>query len=280
VVAPAPVDWSPANALALTPAYWIARPTLEAEVEMELRDRAALVTGAGRGLGAALARELAGAGARVGLVARDEAALRRVAEAIRTEGGEAHVLPGDLGDPRAIPRLAGAAAALLGPVDLLVHNASSLGPTPLPLLADTRCEDLQAVLAVNLLGPFRLTRAILGAMLLRGSGTVVHVTSDASITPYPRWGAYGVSKAALDQLGRIWGAELEGTGVHVISVDPGEMDTAMHAVAMPGADRSRLALPGAVARSLVALLGDLESLPNGARIGLAAGAPAAGSLAS
>lgn len=240
---------------------------------MELRGRAALVTGAGRGLGAALARELAAAGARVALVARDEAALRREAEAIRMEGGEAHVVPGDLGDVRAVHRIAGVASALLGPPDLLVHNASALGPTPLRPLGDTRCEDLERVLAVNLLGPFRLTKALLGAMLLRGSGAVVQVTSDASAVPYPGWGAYGVSKAALDQLGRIWGAELEGTGVRLLTVDPGEMDTRMHAEAMPDADRAGLAQPGAVARLLVALLGRIEKLANGTRVELASWRP-------
>jgi len=245
---------------------------------MELRDRGTLVTGASRGLGAALARELAREGARVALVARDEEALRREAEAIRALGGVAHPLAGDLGDKRVIQRLAGAAAALLGPIDLLVHNASALGPTPLPLLSDTPCEDLEEVLAVNLLGPFRLTKAVLGSMLLRGSGTIVQITSDASAVAYPRWGAYGVSKAALDQLGRIWGAELEGTGVRVVSVDPGEMDTAMHAAAMPDADRSQLEPPAAVARRLIALLRDVESVPNGARLELAAriAAPMAG----
>ena len=88
-------------------------------------------------------------------------------------------------------------------------------------------------------------------MALRGRGLVVHVTSDAGTTPYPRWGAYGVSKAALDHLGRIWDAELGELGVRFLTVDPGEMDTAMHAEAMPEADRSLLARPAEVARRIV-----------------------------
>ena len=218
---------------------------------MQMRGSAALVTGGSRGLGAALGRELAREGARVVLVARGAAELEQAAAEIRAEGGEAHALPGDIGSKRDIHRLAGAAAALVGPIDLLVHNASTLGPTPLRLLLDTECEDLEQVLQVNLVGPFRLTRALAGAMALRGRGLIVHVTSDAGTTPYPRWGAYGVSKAALDHLGRIWDAELGDLGVRFLTVDPGEMDTAMHAEAMPEADRSLLARPADVARRIV-----------------------------
>ena len=102
---------------------------------MELRGRGALITGASQGLGAALAEELAGAGARVALVARGAGALEEVAARIRAKGGEAHALPADVGDKRAVHGIAGAAAALVGPIDLLVHNASTLGPTPLRLSA-------------------------------------------------------------------------------------------------------------------------------------------------
>jgi NAD(P)-dependent dehydrogenase (short-subunit alcohol dehydrogenase family) len=225
---------------------------------MNVEGRAALVTGGSRGLGAALGRELARAGARVVLVARGAAELEKVAADIRAEGGQAHALPGDVGSKRDIHRLSGAATALVGPIEVLVHNASTLGPTPLRLLLDTECEDLEHVLQVNLVGPFRLTRALAGGMALRGQGLVVHVTSDAGSTPYPRWGAYGVSKAALDQLGRIWDAELSALGVRFLTVDPGEMDTAMHAEAMPDADRSTLAPPADVARRV---LERIRSLP-------------------
>src|SRR5205085_6984536 len=208
---------------------------------MELRGRGALITGASKGLGAALAGELARAGARVALVARGGTELERAAARIRASGGDAHALPADMADKRAIYAIAGAAAAVVGPIDVLVHNASTLGPTPLRLLLDTECEDLAAVMETNLIGPFRLTRVIAGAMALRGSGVVVHVSSDAAVAAYPRWGAYGVSKAALDHLNRLWAAELLPTGVRFLSVDPGEMDTEMHAAAMPEADRGALA---------------------------------------
>lgn len=233
---------------------------------MQVRGSAAMVTGASRGLGAALARSLAREGARVALVARRRDELERVAAEIGAAGGEAHALVGDVGDKEHIHRLAGAAAALVGPVDLLVHNASTLGPTPLPLLLDTDCEELERVLAVNLVGPFRLTKALAGSMALRGGGLVLHVTSDAGLTPYPGWGAYGVSKAALDHLGRIWAAELEGSGVRFLTVDPGEMDTAMHAEAMPEADRGALARPEAVAETMVRMIRAADTVPSGARL--------------
>jgi len=229
-----------------------------------------LVTGASRGLGAALARRLGRAGARLALVARGAEDLEALAAEIRATGGEAHALPGDVGEKRDAHRLAGAAAALVGPIDVLVHNASTLGPVPLPLLLETDCEDLERVLAVNLVGPFRLTKIIAGAMALRGHGLVVHVSSDAAVAAYPRWGAYGVSKAAQDHLGRILAAELEGTAVRVVSVDPGEMSTRMHADALPDADPATLAAPDAVARKLVTLIERPEAFaPHGGRVELA-----------
>lgn len=233
---------------------------------MDLRGKGALITGGSKGLGAALAEELAGAGARVVLVARGEEELHGTVSRIRARGGEAHALAGDVGDKVVPHRIAGAAAALVGPIDLLVHNASTLGPTPLRLLLDTECEDLEQVLQTNLVGPFRLTKIIAGAMALRGSGLVVHVTSDAAVAAYPRWGAYGVSKAALDHLNRLWAVELAGTGVRFFSVDPGEMDTGMHAAAMPDADRATLARPAQVAREIARRIGDAERIESGSRL--------------
>jgi NAD(P)-dependent dehydrogenase (short-subunit alcohol dehydrogenase family) len=237
--------------------------------ESTLKGAAVLVTGASRGLGAALARRLGRAGARLALVARGAEDLEAVAREIRAAGGEAHALPGDVGEKRDAHRLAGAAAALVGPIDVLVHNASTLGPVPLPPLLETDCEELDRVLAVNLVGPFRLTKIVAGAMVLRGRGLVVHVSSDAAVAAYPRWGAYGVSKAAQDHLGRVLAAELEGTGVRVVSVDPGEMNTRMHADAVPGADLATLAAPDAVARRLAALIARPERAPSGGRVELA-----------
>jgi NAD(P)-dependent dehydrogenase (short-subunit alcohol dehydrogenase family) len=233
---------------------------------MDVKGAGTLITGGSRGLGAALGRELARRGARVVLVARGAADLEQVAEEIRGTGGEAHTLVADVGDKEAIYPIAGAASALVGPIDILVQNASTLGKVPLPLLLDTECEDLQAVLAANLVGPFRLTKALAGSMVLRRRGLVLAVSSDAAVSAYPRWGAYGVSKAALDHLTRIWAAELEGTGVRFLSVDPGEMATEMHAQAMPEADPATLADPRAVAVRIADLIEAAESFASGERL--------------
>jgi NAD(P)-dependent dehydrogenase (short-subunit alcohol dehydrogenase family) len=227
----------------------------------------AIVTGASRGLGRALAVELARAGAKLVLVARESQELHAAVAEIRAAGGTAHAVAADVGDKEAIHAIAGAAAALVGPIDLLVHNASALGPTPLRLLLDTECEDFERVFQVNVLGPFRLSKVIAGAMALRGRGTIVHISSDAAVSAYPRWGAYGVSKAALDHLGRSWAAELGELGVASIVIDPGEMDTAMHADAMPEADRTTLARPADVAKSIAVRIFE-RAFENGARISI------------
>ncbi len=233
---------------------------------MTIQGQGALVTGASRGLGRALAELLAAKGARVALVAREAGPLDDVVATIRGKGGIAHAIAGDISDKHAIHRIAGQANGLIGDVSIAIHNASTLGPTPLRLLLDTECEDLEAVLQTNLVGPFRLTKVLAGAMALRGSGTVVHISSDAAVEPYPRWGAYGISKAAQDHLSRILAAELDGTGVRVLAVDPGEMDTVMHAAAIPDADRASLSRPADVAARIVKMLELPNAAPSGARL--------------
>ncbi len=232
---------------------------------MDLTRKSALVTGASRGLGRALGEQLAKAGARVVLVARTESELQQVVKIIRGAGGEAHALVADVSRKEDVYPIAGAAAELVGPIDLLIHNASSLGPTPLRLLLDTECEDLSRVLETNVIGPFRLSRAIAGSMALRKTGTILHISSDASVNAYERWGAYSVSKAALDHLSRLWAAELAERGVRILSVDPGEMDTRMHRQAIPDADPQSLARPEHVAARIIELLRD-SSVPSGSRV--------------
>jgi NAD(P)-dependent dehydrogenase (short-subunit alcohol dehydrogenase family) len=218
----------------------------------------ALVTGGSKGLGFALARRHVQAGSTVVIVARDAAGVDRAVAALRDaaggSGGEAHGIAADVADKDAVHTIAGAAAALIGPIDLLVHNASTLGPDSLQLLLDTDCEDLERALAVNLVGPFRLTKVIAGNMALRRRGTILHISSDAAVNAYPRWGAYGASKAAQDHLSRILAAELEGTGVRVLALDPGDMDTDLHAAAVPDADRASLQQPDDAAARILASL--------------------------
>ncbi len=233
---------------------------------MTIHGQGVLITGASRGLGRALAEALAVKGAKLALVARDAGPLDDVTATIRARGGIAHAIVADIADKTAIHRIAGQAQGLIGEIGIAIHNASTLGPTPLRLLLDTECEDLAHVLETNLVGPFRLTKILAGAMALRGGGTIVHVSSDAAVEAYPRWGAYGISKAAQDHLSRILAAELAGTGVRILAVDPGEMDTVMHAAAAPDADRATLERPGDVAARIVEMIEDGERAPSGARL--------------
>jgi NAD(P)-dependent dehydrogenase (short-subunit alcohol dehydrogenase family) len=233
---------------------------------MTLANKVALITGGSKGLGLALAHELGRSGAKVAVVARHRAELAEAVAGLEAAGICALGIEADVGDQHAVYGIVGQVQALLGPVDILIHNASTLGPTPLRLLADTDCEELSRTLEVNVLGPFRLNKALVPGMLVRGHGVLVHISSDAAVNAYPSWGAYGTSKAALDQLARQFAAELTETAVRVLTVDPGEMDTDMHRAALPTADRHSLASPSTVARRIVRLLQEPGSYAHGARI--------------
>jgi NAD(P)-dependent dehydrogenase (short-subunit alcohol dehydrogenase family) len=215
---------------------------------MKLHGIRIAITGGTSGLGLALVRELLDRGARVAFVARTRERVERVAR----EHPGAHGIVGDVSKKDDIYPIAVQITGLLGGLDVLVNNASSLGPTPLALVADTDCEDLELALATNLVGPFRLTKALLGALAAsarEGRGAVVlNVSSDAAINAYPTWGAYGASKAALHHLSRVWNEELSAEGIRVLSLDPGDMDTPLHALAAPDADPSTLRRPELAAR--------------------------------
>ena len=212
------------------------------------------ITGGTSGLGLALVRELVNRGARVAFVARR----REGVDGVMRDLQKAHGIVGDVSKKEDIHPIAMQILGLLGGLDVLVNSASDLGPTPLALLADTECEDFERALATNVLGPFRLTKALLGALAASaredGAAVVVNVSSDAAANAYPNWGAYGASKAALHHLSRIWDDELGGVGVRFLSIDPGDMDTPMHAAAAPDADRSTLQRPEAAASQLIGTL--------------------------
>ena len=233
---------------------------------IDLEGKSVLITGGSRGLGRALGLRLAAEGAKVVLVARGREELDDAVAAIRRGGGTAFGIAADVGDKESVYPIVGQAAALAGPVDLLINNASTLGPVPLELLADTECEDLDRTLAVNVIGPFRLLKAVAGSMVLRQTGVIVNISSDAAVEPYPTWGAYGASKAALDHLTRIAAAEFAGVGLRVFSVDPGEMNTRMHADAMPDADPKSLQDPAAVAERIVTIIRQSDPIVNGTRL--------------
>jgi NAD(P)-dependent dehydrogenase (short-subunit alcohol dehydrogenase family) len=219
----------------------------------QLHDRVALVTGASRGLGRAVAIAFAREGASLAICARGRADLDATATACQHLGAAVLAVPADVADPADRERLVALALDRFGRVDVLVNNASTLGPTPLPLLADTDPEAFEEVIRVDLAAPFLLARALVGGMLLRGSGLIVNVSSDAAVNGYPGWGAYSAAKAGLDALSRVWAAEVAGFGVTVVSVDPGDMDTEMHRAALPDDDPAGLGRPEDVAEAFVRL---------------------------
>jgi NAD(P)-dependent dehydrogenase (short-subunit alcohol dehydrogenase family) len=213
-----------------------------------LREARVLVTGGTSGLGLALVR------------ARTAAHVERVG---RDFPGTVAIV-GDIAEKHDIHRVALQALGTLGGLDVLINNASALGPTPLRLLADTDCETLEHVFATNVLGPFRLTKAVLGALATsareHGSAVVLNISSDAAVNAYARWGAYSTSKAALAHLTRIWNEELASEGIRALAIDPGDMDTPLHSAALPDADRRGLKRPEVAARELIATVLDLLEL--------------------
>jgi NAD(P)-dependent dehydrogenase (short-subunit alcohol dehydrogenase family) len=215
------------------------------------------ITGGTSGLGLALVRELSRRGARVAFVARTR---ERVEQVMRENPGT-HGIVGDVSAKNDIYPIAIQITGEMGGLDVLINNASDLGPTPLAMLSDTECEDLERAFATNVFGPFRLTKALMGALAAsarEGHGAVVlNISSDAAINPYPTWGAYGSSKAALRHMTRIWNEEHEAEGVRFLSLDPGDMDTPMHAAAIPDADPATLKRPEQSARELIEAIAEL-----------------------
>lgn len=236
------------------------------QTDVDCKDLRIAVTGGTAGLGLALVRLLVARGARVAFVARTA----RLVEQIAAETGACGII-GDVGRKEDIYPVALQITGNLGGLDALIHNASALGPIPLALLADTECEELDLAIRVNLLGPFRLTKALFGALAAsaragRGAA-VIAISSDAAVTPYPKWGAYGASKAAMHHLAAIWDKEASAQSIAFLSIDPGDMDTALHALAVPDADPTTLKRPEELAAEIVELL--LAALPSRAKRPLA-----------
>jgi len=225
------------------------------ETSNDLKNVRIAITGGTSGLGLALVRECLARGARVAFVARTRERVEQVATENKGENRGVHGIVGDISSKDDIYPIAMQITGELGGLDVLVNNASDLGPVPLQMLSDTDCEDLERAFYTNVIGPFRLTKALMGALAAsareaRGA-VVLNISSDAAINPYPGWGAYGSSKAALHHLTRIWGEEHASENVHFLSLDPGDMDTPMHAAAIPDADPSTLKRPEDSARELV-----------------------------
>jgi NAD(P)-dependent dehydrogenase (short-subunit alcohol dehydrogenase family) len=214
----------------------------------------AIITGASRGLGLALARALAADGHRLVIDARDAGDLERAAGEL---GDDVVALPGDVADPAHRAALVAAAGER---IDVLVNNASVLGPSPQPALRDYPIDALARVYRVNVLAPLALAQLALDRM--RPGGCILNVTSDAAVEAYPGWGGYGSSKAALEQLSAVLGAEHPDLRIH--AVDPGDMRTRLHQQAFPGEDISDRPEPEASVPGLLALIeGGPGALPSG-----------------
>jgi NAD(P)-dependent dehydrogenase (short-subunit alcohol dehydrogenase family) len=210
----------------------------------------AIITGASRGLGRAVAHGLAGKSWKLVIDARGQRALDAVTAQLARETTVVGIA-GDVAD-HAHRRALVAAAASLGGLDLLVNNASVLGPSPQPRLAAYPIDVLHDVFDVNVVAPLALAQQALPHLRVSGTGTIVNITSDASIEAYESWGGYGSSKAALDQLGNILGAEEP--DVRVYTFDPGDMRTQMHQDAFPGEDISDRPEPESVVPAVLRLL--------------------------
>ena len=212
----------------------------------------AIITGASEGLGRAVAEDLARSGWDLVIDARRPEPLATSAAALEAHGHRVLALAGDVADAAHREALMAAAASLGGP-DLLVNNASTLGPTPLPRLDAYPLHDLADVYRVNVLSPLALVQRVLPA-LRRAKGTIVNVTSDAAVEGYEGWGGYGSSKAALEQLTNVLAAEEP--EVRIYRFDPGDMRTQMHQDAFPGEDISDRPPPEDVVPALRRLLQD------------------------
>ena len=223
-----------------------------------MNERIALITGASRGLGLALARGLAAAGYRLIVDARDGESLAKA-----VAGLDATVLPGDITSAAHRSELAAAVAGkgkaeAGGELDLLVNNAGTLGASPLPALADYPLTEMRDAFEANVLAPLALTQLLLPALRARG-GAVLNITSDAAVEAYSGWGGYGASKAALEQLSNVLAAEEN--AIRVWWADPGDLRTDMHQAAFPGEDISDRPEPSSVVPGFLALI--RERYPSG-----------------
>ena len=233
-----------------------------------LQGKYALITGASQGLGLQMAIAFARVGAAgVAIVARGAELLEKARYLVQEAAPEIKVLAiaADVSQAQDIERVVAMTLnEFQGHLDILVNNASAIGPSPMPFLLDYPLEDFRNVLNTNLIAPFLLIKKALPAMIENG-GSIINVTSDAGVTGYPGWGAYGISKFGLEGLSQTWAAELEESNVRVNWVDPGNMNTAMHRAAEPDEDPSQWADPNEVTEIFVYLASDESKEVHGQR---------------
>lgn len=201
-----------------------------------MKNNIVMITGASKGLGRALTLAFAKEGSRLAICARSSEDLSKVKEEAEAIGGEVLAVTADISNPRDVERFVALTEEAFGRIDVLINNASTLGPSPMPLLLDYPENDFAEVLRMNVLSTFSITRKVIPGMLERNDGSIINVTSEAGHTGYAGWGAYGISKFAVEGMTQTWADELSETNVRVNMVDPGEMDTEMHRLAVPDCD--------------------------------------------
>jgi NAD(P)-dependent dehydrogenase (short-subunit alcohol dehydrogenase family) len=198
--------------------------------------KVAMITGASKGLGKALTLTFAKEGYNLAICARNEQTIQDVKEEAGKIGADVLAVSADMSKSKDVERFVALTEEYFGKIDVLINNASILGPSPMPYLLDYPEQDFEEVLRVNTIGPFLVTRRVLPIMLQKQQGSIINITSEAGATGYAGWGAYGISKFALEGLTETWADEVNGSGVRVNMVDPGEMDTEMHELAVPDCD--------------------------------------------
>lgn len=229
-----------------------------------MKNKVVMITGASKGLGYALAIAFAKKGAKLAICARSADRLLAVQKEIENLGAKVLAVTADISITRDVERFVAMAEEVYGKIDVLINNASILGPSPMPLLLDYPEEEFAEVLRVNAVSPFLVTRRVIPGMLERNDGSIINVTSAAGYTGYAGWGAYGISKFAVEGLTETWADELNETNVRINMVDPGEMDTDMHELAVPDCDYP-LAKPEDVVDIFLYLASDKAIGTNGER---------------
>lgn len=229
-----------------------------------MENKVVMITGASKGLGRALTLAFAREGAKLSICSRSSEKLLRVKEEAETLGVEVLAITADISQSRDVERFVAMTEEAYGHIDVLINNASILGPSPMPFLLDYPEEEFAEVIRVNAVSPFYVTRRVIPGMIERNCGSIINVTSEAGHIGYAGWGAYGISKFAVEGLTQTWADELSDTNVRVNMVDPGEMDTEMHRLAVPNCDYP-LAKPEDVVDVFLYLASSKSSGINGQR---------------
>jgi NAD(P)-dependent dehydrogenase (short-subunit alcohol dehydrogenase family) len=231
------------------------------EEAKRLSGKVALVTGGSRGIGKAIAAAYASEGARVYICARNQESIARSVAEIRDQGGEAHGMSGDIGNPEDVNRIAQGAIARYGVIDVLVNNASMLGPR-LPI-ADYPLNAWEEVLRVNVTGVFLMTQRVLRLMMPQRNGSIINISSGVGRVGRPRWGAYAVSKFGVEGFTQMLAEEVKDFGIRANAVNPGPTRTEMRAAAYPDEDPLTLPAPEEIAPVFVYLASDASRAVTG-----------------